>query len=44
VIDVLRNGTYRALFLAQVIALIGTGLLTVALGLLAFDIAGDDAG
>ena len=43
-IDVLRNGTYRALFLAQVIALIGTGLLTVALGLLAFDIAGDDAG
>lgn len=41
---VLRNGTYRALFSAQVIALIGTGLLTVALGLLAFDLAGAAAG
>ena len=41
---VLRNGTYRALFFAQVIALVGTGLLTVALGLLAFEIAGDAAG
>ena len=43
-ITVLRNGTYRALFFAQVIALVGTGLLTVALGLLAFEIAGDAAG
>ena len=43
-ITVLRNGTYRALFFAQVIALVGTGLLTVALGLLAFQIAGDAAG
>lgn len=43
-IDVLRNSSYRKLFSAQVIALIGTGLLTVALGLLAFDIAGGDAG
>lgn len=43
-IGVLRNRTYRALFFAQVIALIGTGLLTVALGLLAFQIAGDAAG
>ena len=43
-IGVLRNGTYRALFFAQVIALVGTGLLTVALGLLAFDIAGDASG
>ena len=43
-IGVLRNGTYRALFFAQVIALVGTGLLTVALGLLAFEIAGDAAG
>ncbi|ODT76349.1 MAG: MFS transporter [Pelagibacterium sp. SCN 64-44] len=41
---VLANRTYRHLFLAQVIALIGTGLATVALGLLAFDLAGDNAG
>lgn len=41
---VLRHPTYARLFGAQVIALIGTGLLTVALGLLAFDIAGGDAG
>ncbi|WP_404436299.1 MFS transporter [Microbacterium aerolatum] len=41
---VLRNVTYAKLFAAQVIALLGTGLLTVALGLLAFDIAGDAAG
>ena len=43
-LDVLRNRTYRHLFLAQVIALVGTGLATVALGLLAFDLAGDRAG
>lgn len=41
---VLKNPTYAKLFSAQVIALLGTGLLTVALGLLAFDIAGGDAG
>ncbi|OZA91492.1 MAG: MFS transporter, partial [Azorhizobium sp. 39-67-5] len=41
---VLANRTYRHLFLAQVIALIGTGLATVALGLLAYDLAGADAG
>lgn len=41
---VLANRTYRHLFLAQVIALVGTGLATVALGLLAYDIAGADAG
>ncbi|MHA6299972.1 MFS transporter [Devosia sp. CAU 1758] len=41
---VLANRTYRHLFLAQVIALIGTGLATVALGLLAFDLAGANAG
>ncbi|GAA4306220.1 MFS transporter [Streptomyces venetus] len=41
---VLRNRTYRHLFIAQVIALVGTGLATVALGLLAYDIAGADAG
>jgi MFS family permease len=40
----LSDRTYRHLFAAQVIALIGTGLLTVALGLLAYDLAGADAG
>jgi H+ antiporter protein len=43
-LNVLANRTYRHLFSAQIIALIGTGLLTVALGLLAFDLAGDRAG
>lgn len=43
-LSVLANRTYRHLFLAQVIALVGTGLATVALGLLAFEIAGEDAG
>ncbi len=43
-LSVLRNRTYRHLFTAQVIALVGTGLATVALGLLAYDIAGADAG
>ena len=41
---VLRNRSYAKLFSAQIIALLGTGLLTIALGLLAFDIAGADAG
>ncbi|MET8830438.1 MFS transporter [Streptomyces sp. NPDC004610] len=41
---ILRNRIYRNLFAAQVIALIGTGLATVALGLLAYDLAGADAG
>ncbi|MEW2411060.1 MFS transporter [Streptomyces griseoviridis] len=41
---VLRDRTYRRLFTAQVIALVGTGLATVALGLLAYDLAGADAG
>ncbi|MGC0418011.1 MFS transporter [Embleya sp. AB8] len=39
----LRNRTYRHLFAAQVIALVGTGLATVALSLLAYDLAGDAA-
>lgn len=43
-IAVLSNRTYRHLFMAQVIALIGTGLATVALGLLAYELAGEDAG
>ncbi|MBX3583160.1 MAG: MFS transporter [Rhizobiaceae bacterium] len=41
---ILKNRTYRHLFLAQVIALVGTGLATVALGLLAFELAGENAG
>ncbi|MGW4204572.1 MFS transporter [Streptomyces sp. NPDC004726] len=35
---------YRLLFSAQIIALFGTGLTTVALGLLAYDLAGPRAG
>ncbi|WP_434056132.1 MAG: MFS transporter [Roseibium sp.] len=41
---VLANRTYRHLFTAQVIALFGTGLMTVALALLAYDLAGSEAG
>lgn len=40
----LKHRTFRMLFSAQVIALLGTGLLTVALGLLAWELAGADAG
>ena len=43
-LEILRHRTYRHLFLAQVVALLGTGLATVALSLLAFDLAGDQAG
>ena len=43
-IALFANRTYAALFAAQVIALLGTGLLTVALGLLAYDLAGGRAG
>ena len=39
-----HNHIFRRLFTAQVVALVGTGLLTVALGLLAYDIAGSAAG
>tara|TARA_R100000541_G_scaffold14953_1_gene24353 strand:- start:2023 stop:2370 length:348 start_codon:yes stop_codon:yes gene_type:complete len=42
-LDILSDRTYRHLFLAQVVALLGTGLATVALGLLAFDLADDGA-
>ena len=38
------NRDYRRLFSAQVIALFGTGLATVALGLLAYELAGPHAG
>ncbi|MFI7337781.1 MFS transporter [Streptomyces sp. NPDC050085] len=41
---VLRHRTYRRLFTAQVVALTGTGLATVALSLLAYDLAGARAG
>ena len=40
----LRNAAYRHLFIAQVAALLGTGMATVALGLLAHDLAGAGAG
>lgn len=43
-LSILANRTYRHLLTAQIIALVGTGLATVALGLLAFDIAGGNAG
>ena len=42
--SVLANRTYRHLLGAQIIALIGTGLATVALGLLAYDLAEGNAG
>ncbi|MEF9884416.1 MFS transporter [Streptomyces sp. P9-A4] len=42
-LSVLRNRTYRHLFTAQAVALVGTGLATVALSLLAYDIAGGKA-
>lgn len=41
---ILKHPTFARLFTAQVVALIGTGLLTIALGLLAYDIAGAQAG
>ncbi len=40
----LRNRSFAILFAAQVIALLGTGLMTVALGLLAHDLAGARVG
>ncbi len=43
-IGILRNLTYRRLFAAQILSLLGTGLTTVALGLLAYDLAGANAG
>lgn len=43
-LEPLKTTAYRHLFAAQVIALLGTGLTTVALALLAYDLAGDKAG
>ncbi|GAA4053501.1 MFS transporter [Nonomuraea soli] len=40
---VLRNRAYRHLFTAQIVALAGTGLATIALSLLAYDLAGANA-
>ena len=38
------NRAFRKLFAAQIIALLGTGLASVALALLAYDLAGGHAG
>jgi len=40
----LRNSVYRRLFSAQIVGLLGTGISTVALGLLAFSMGGGNAG
>ncbi|MEV4945678.1 MFS transporter [Streptomyces sp. NPDC053755] len=42
-LSILRHRTYRHLLIAQIVALAGTGLATVALSLLAYDLAGSDA-
>ena len=42
--SVLTDRTYRHLFLAQIVALLGTGLATIALGLLAYDLSSERAG
>jgi MFS family permease len=41
---ILRNTSFRRLYAAQIVALLGTGLATVALALLAYELAGPDAG
>lgn len=41
---ILHNPVYSKLFASQIVSLLGTGLATVALGLLAFDLAADRAG
>ncbi|MBE0453918.1 MAG: MFS transporter [Roseovarius sp.] len=43
-LKILGNRDFARLFAAQVVALLGTGLLTVGLGLLAYDLAGAAAG
>lgn len=40
----LANQTYRRLLLAQILSVLGSGLTTIALGLLAFELAGGEAG
>jgi MFS family permease len=44
VLSLFLHRDYRHLFTAQLVALFGTGLTTVALGLLAYDLAGAGAG
>ncbi len=43
-LEVLSHPAFRRLFGAQIVALVGTGLATVALALLAYDLAGSQAG
>lgn len=43
-LQILKNRTFRHLYAAQIISLVGTGLATVALGLLAWKLAGENAG
>ena len=43
-LSVLADRTYRHLFVAQIVALLGTGVATVALSLLAYDLAAEQAG
>ncbi|MGQ0563863.1 MAG: MFS transporter [Gemmobacter sp.] len=42
--QILSHPVFARLFAAQLVALVGTGLATVALGLLAWQLAGNDAG
>lgn len=43
-LSILTNRTFRHLYAAQIISLVGTGLATVALGLLAWKLAGANVG
>ena len=43
-LDILAHRTYRHLFFAHLVALLGTGLATIALALLAYELAGQAAG
>lgn len=43
-LKLLRHPVFAKLYAAQVVSLLGTGLATVALGLLAFELAGENAG
>jgi H+ antiporter protein len=43
-LSILFDRTYRHMFLAQIVALLGTGLATIALGLLAYELSGEQAG
>lgn len=42
--ELFRDSTYRAVYLGQVLSILGTGLATVALGLLAYEFSGEAAG